>query len=57
MEDNCEGSVQNNDRMSNLAKLTYKADAHQEVVQNQFRPTIQYGIFPAASTKIKGVSE
>ena len=55
MEDN--GNVQNNDRMSNLAKITYEADAHLKVVKNQAKPSIQYGLMPNASTKIKGVSE
>lgn len=57
MEDNCQGSVENNDRMDNVAKITYLADAHLKVTKNQYRPTIQYGLMPQASKKIKGTSE
>lgn len=40
-----------------LNKIKYENDSHLEVAKNKFRPTIRYGLFPAASTKVKGLSE
>ncbi len=56
MEDS-DSTVQDNQRMDNVAKLAYDCDARLQVSKNRYRPTIQYGLMPKASTNIKGVSE